>query len=1083
MKRILTILLLTSLSMFVFGQADVTRSNKVPLTGANQNKQSIRDYNLTAVGNLRVPVWNDWSLRNGKDSSGYIMFNSTLGQFGGYNGTTWIPFGADLTNYYTKAQSDGKYIFSNPSVPQFVDMNVSGTSVLGGASGGVILRGIGSGIHISDNNPEFYIDDALGEPTNAYKFLVHEQGTSGKIRALTSPPFAPVSPSGSYIQASPVNPQAANIDITGTLKTPRIYTNLFEDLDGGGFVFTPAANADFHFNMGSIGQRVLFGAGLDPNLTVEFFSTIKITAEPETATSDYSAIVRDNTSGELQQIPNGFILASPSSPQAKNIDISGTAKIGDTFRVFDIRSNDDVNTGIVINPTGGLYVNMGSSQIFNIGDSSGELVTNITSVVNLVNPPTLATGVNYTLVRDSVSGEIKQQKIAGGGGGSSYTFNNGLTNTVGTVGLGGDAVWSFPNSVQIGDDGYGHTYNDLNASVMGVNYLGGNEANVLIQKLGGGSLNIDMRSSQTGLGSRAIVIDNVSTTHGINIIDDLTGHGAFYGGDYSVGRTFPTDSLWIPNAGWVLSQIASGSSPISNVFGRTGAVVATSGDYNTSQVTENTNLYYTATRFNTAFSGKSTTDLTEGTNLYFTQGRVSANTDVTANTASRHSAVTIGTANGLSLVGQALSMALANGTVTGALSATDYNTFNNKQSVISLTTTGTSGAATFIGNTLNIPQYAGTTYSAGNGITFTGTVISADTAIVATNANTLSLAETFTRFGSGNFFPQPAVFTGGGTSTSDYFNIIGATGVTGTGAVMMGTAPTASALTVTGNITNSTLTASQDVATDASKNLVSIAITGTGLGVRQTSPSLITPALGVATATSLNGLTVTSSTGTLTVVNGSSLITSGAFASTLTSTATSNNTLPAGTNTLYGTGTGSITSAQLLGSLSNETGTGVAVFATTPTLVTPVLGVATATSINKVTITAPTTSSTLTLVQGSTLQTTGAFALNLTTTANSTPTFPTGTGALGYQLTGSASLNFPSTTSMSTSSLTLTVTGAAVGDVVSLGLDVATLAITGNYVFTGYVSATDTVTIKFDNNNAVTTLDPTTATFKVKVFK
>lgn len=41
----------------------------------------------------------------------------------------------------------------------------------------------------------------------------------------------------------------------------------------------------------------------------------------------------------------------------------------------------------------------------------------------------------------------------------------------------------------------------------------------------------------------------------------------------------------------------------------------------------------------------------------------------------------------------------------GYLSATDWNTFNNKQSGITLTTTGTSGVATFIGNVLNIPDY------------------------------------------------------------------------------------------------------------------------------------------------------------------------------------------------------------------------------------------------------------------------------------------------------------------------------------------------------------------------------------------
>jgi len=49
------------------------------------------------------------------------------------------------------------------------------------------------------------------------------------------------------------------------------------------------------------------------------------------------------------------------------------------------------------------------------------------------------------------------------------------------------------------------------------------------------------------------------------------------------------------------------------------------------------------------------------------------------------------------------------GSITGTLSSqTDLqNALNAKQDDITLTTTGTSGAATFIGNTLNIPQYSG----------------------------------------------------------------------------------------------------------------------------------------------------------------------------------------------------------------------------------------------------------------------------------------------------------------------------------------------------------------------------------------
>lgn len=49
------------------------------------------------------------------------------------------------------------------------------------------------------------------------------------------------------------------------------------------------------------------------------------------------------------------------------------------------------------------------------------------------------------------------------------------------------------------------------------------------------------------------------------------------------------------------------------------------------------------------------------------------------------------------------------------------------------------------------------------------------------------------------------------------------------------------------------------------------------------------------------------------------------------------------------------------------TGTGSAVRATSPTLVTPTLGVASATSVNKVTITAPASGSTITIANGKTL--------------------------------------------------------------------------------------------------------------------
>lgn len=90
------------------------------------------------------------------------------------------------------------------------------------------------------------------------------------------------------------------------------------------------------------------------------------------------------------------------------------------------------------------------------------------------------------------------------------------------------------------------------------------------------------------------------------------------------------------------------------------------------------------------------------------------------------------------------------------------------------------------------------------------------------------------------------------------------------------------------------LTASSAVATDASKGLVSVTNTGTGNNVLATSPTLVTPILGVATATSINkvALTAPATSATLTIADGASLVTSGAYSLTLTATAATNVTLP-----------------------------------------------------------------------------------------------------------------------------------------------------------------------------------------------
>lgn len=90
----------------------------------------------------------------------------------------------------------------------------------------------------------------------------------------------------------------------------------------------------------------------------------------------------------------------------------------------------------------------------------------------------------------------------------------------------------------------------------------------------------------------------------------------------------------------------------------------------------------------------------------------------------------------------------------------------------------------------------------------------------------------------------------------------------------------------------------------------------------------------------------------------------------------------AAANTAFGNFTGSTAAP----SYTATTGTGSPVAATSPTLITPILGVAVATSINKMAITTPATGNTLTIADGKTLTTNNS--LTLAGTDGTTMTFP-----------------------------------------------------------------------------------------------
>jgi hypothetical protein len=199
------------------------------------------------------------------------------------------------------------------------------------------------------------------------------------------------------------------------------------------------------------------------------------------------------------------------------------------------------------------------------------------------------------------------------------------------------------------------------------------------------------------------------------------------------------------------------------------------------------------------------------------------------------------------------------------------------------------------------------------------------------------------------------------------------TGETGTGALVFAESPTlvtpALGTPASGTLTNCTgLPISTGVsgmaaniatflATPTSANLAAAVTdeTGTGAILFANSPTMVTPALGTPASgvmTNVTGLPLDSGvTGTLPVANG---------------------------------GTG----------VTTKTGTGDVVLSTTPTLVTPVLGVATATSVNKVALTAPATGATLTIADGKTL--TASNSITLAGTDATTMTFPPASASIGY---------------------------------------------------------------------------------------